>query len=191
MGAALRGWKVHSHDLGEVTTALIKTFPIVVLDMLVEQAKDNHGAVWMLFQGIRDNRACPLDAIPDDAWMSWAAEKPETRYELLARVMRFSNAGDEDHANGWSPVATKLIEVASDPVPVLNTFLQRFRPNGCSGSLADTLATRMPLIEALKHHPKPEVAAWAEEHAPTFSAYIDHQRVQEAAEDRARDQTFE
>lgn len=188
MGEALRGWKVHSRDLGEVITALTKTFPIVVLDMLVEQATDDHGA---LFQGSRDNRACPLDSMPDEAWMSWAAEKPETRYELLARVMRFSSAGEEDHANGWSPVATRLIEVAPDPVPVLNTFLQRFTPNGWSGSLADTLATRMPLIETLKHHPKREIAAWAEEHAPAFSAYIDRQRAQEAAEHRDRDQTFE
>ena len=189
--AAVASWKVSTRDLGEIITALTKTFPVVVLDLLVEQATGGDGAGRMLFRDIRSNRTCPLDLIPDDAWMMWAAQQPETRYELLARVMRFSNAGDEDHANGWSPAATRLIDVAPEPVKVLDTFLQRFRPNGWSGSLADTLATRMPLIETLKRHPKAEIAAWADMQAQTFAAYIDRQRVDEAAKDRARDQSFE
>lgn len=191
MVAALRERKLYSRDAGDVTTALIKTVPTVVLDMLLEQATDDHGTVRMLFQEMRDGRACPLDSMPDDVWMSWAAEKPETRYELLARVVRFSSAGDEEHANGWSSVATRLIAVASDPILVLNTFLRRFTPNSWSGSLADTLGSRMPLIETLKHHSKWEIAAWAEEHAPAFSAYIDRQRAHEASEAKGRDQTFE
>ncbi|MBT9486998.1 MAG: hypothetical protein IV093_05750 [Rubrivivax sp.] len=189
--SAIRSWKVYASDLGEVITALTKTFPAVTLDILVEQAVGDEGTGRTVFQDIRSDRACPLDHIPDDVWMAWAAQKPETRYELLARVMRFSNAGDEDHATGWSSAAMRLIEVAPEPERILDTFLQRFRPNGWSGSLADTLATRTPLIEALKHHSKPEVAAWANEHAPAFAAHIDRERAREAAEDRARDQTFE
>jgi hypothetical protein len=187
----IRMWNVHAWDLSEIITALTQTSPVVILDILVEQAAGADGIGWSVFQDIRNERACPLDHIADDVWMAWAAKQPETRYELLARVMRFSNAGDEDHAKGWSSAAVRLIEVAPKPEKVLDTFLQRFTPNGWIGSLADTLATRMPLIEALKHHSKPEVAAWADEHAPAFAAHIDRERVREAAEDRARDQTFE
>jgi hypothetical protein len=133
----------------------------------------------------------PLDLMTDDVWMGWAAQKAETRYELLARVIRFSITGDEDHANGWSPAALKLIDVAPEPVKVLDKFLRRFRPNGWSGSLADTLATRMPLIEALKKHDKPEIVAWANTHAPEYATYIEKTRAHEAAESRQRDQTFE
>ena len=189
--SAMRSWKVYASDLGEVITALTKSFPTIILDMLVEQTVGDDGTGRTIFQDIRSDRACPLDHISDDVWMAWAALKPETRYGLLARVMRFSNAGDEDHAKGWSSAATRLIEVAPEPEKILDTFLQRFRPNGWSGSLADTLETRTPLIEALKHHSKPEVAAWANEHAPAFAAQIDRERVREAAEDRACDQTFE
>ncbi len=189
--AAVASWKVSTRDLGEIITALTKTFPVVVLDLLVEQVTGADGAGRILFRDIRSNRACPLDRIPDDVWMVWASQKPETRYELLARVMRFSKAGDEDHSEGWSPAATRLIDVAPEPVSVLDTFLQRFRPNGWSGSLADTLATRMPLIETLKLHPKVEIAAWAVMQAPAFAVYIDRERADEAARDRTRDQSFE
>ncbi|MDP2680427.1 MAG: hypothetical protein Q8O85_17145 [Rhodoferax sp.] len=123
--------------------------------------------------------------------MAWAAKKPETRYELLARAMRFSHAGDEDHAKGWSSAAKRLIEVAPEPVRVLDTFLLRFSPNSWSGSLADILATRMPLIEALKQHSKAEIADWANAHAPAFAASVDRQRDHEAADHRKRDQAFE
>jgi hypothetical protein len=187
----IRRWNVYAWDLSNTITALTKTSPVVILDMLVEQAAGADGTGRRVFQDIRSERACPLDHIADDVWMAWAAKKPETRYELLAQVMRFSNAGDEDHAKGWSSAAMRLIEVAPEPKKILDTFLQRFRPNGWSGSLADTLATRTPLLEALKHHSKPEVAAWANEHAPAFAAHVDRERAREAAEDRARDQTFE
>lgn len=189
--AALKGWKVYELDVSEVITALTKAFPVVVLDMLVEQMVGEDSFGQTIFQDIRSNRTCPLDLLTDDVWMAWASRQPETRYELLARVMRFSTTSDDDHANGWSPAALRLIEVAPEPVKVLDTFLERFRPNGWSGSLADILASRMPLIDTLKQHSNPAIAAWANQHAPTYAAYIETQRDCEAAEDRVRDQAFE
>lgn len=189
--SAFRHWKVYALDYGAIITALTKTFPIVVLDLLVEQAVCADGTGWTVFQDLRSNRPCPLDAIGHKVWIAWAAQKPESRYEILAQVIRFSNAGDEEHATGWSPAATKLIEAAPEPVKVLNKFLHRFMPTGWSGSLADTLTSRGPLIEVLKQHPKAEIATWASEHAPEFTACIERQRAIEASEYNARDQAFE
>jgi hypothetical protein len=188
---ALRGWKINALDLGEIITALTKKFPRIVLDIFVEQEIGKGRIGGSLFKDRSGARGSPLDAVPEDAWMAWAAEKPETRYELLARVMRFSGAGDGKHTISWSPAATKLIEVAPEPRKVLDAFLQRFRPNGWSGSLADTLATMTPLIEILKDHPKAEIATWANERAPAFAASIEQERALEAAEHRAHDQAFE
>jgi hypothetical protein len=188
--AALKSWKIHAHDLVDIISALAKNFPRVVLDTFVEGEIGKGGIGRSLF---RDTgaRSSPLDAIPEDAWLPWAAEKPETRHELLARVMRFSSAGDGKQTIRWSPAATKLIEVAPEPRKVLDVFLQRFRPNGWSGSLADTLATMTPLIESLKEHAKAEIATWADERAPAFAASIEQERALEADEYRARDQAFE
>lgn len=147
--AAIGDWNIHAWDVVDVITALTKAFPVVVLDTFVEEAV-GIGPGRTVFQSIDCNRACPLALVPDDVWMAWAAKRPDTRFELLARVMRFSNPSADDHAKGWSPPAMTLIEVAPDPVKVLDTFFRRFTPSGWSGSLADTLATRLPLIEILK-----------------------------------------
>jgi hypothetical protein len=189
--AAIGSWKVYAWDLTEIVTALTKTFPLAVLDMLVEQGASADGVGHTFFGDMRSNGTCPLDFIPTDVWIPWAAQKPETRYEFLAQAMRFSNADEEEHAKGWSPAAMRLIEVAPEPGKVLTTFLRRFRPNGWSGSLADTLATRMPLIEDLKLHSRSEVVAWADKHAPVWARHVERERANESAEDRIRDQTFE
>lgn len=189
--AAFKSRKIFALDLGEIITALTKTFPRIVLDIFVDQEIGKGRIGGSIFKDMIGARASPLDAIPEDVWMAWAAEKPETRYELLARVMRFSGARDGKHPIGWSPAATKLIEVAPDSRKVLDALLQRFRPNSWGGSLADTLAAMTPLIETLKEHPKPEIAAWANERAPAFAADIERERAQEAVENSARDQTFE
>jgi hypothetical protein len=187
----LGSWSIHARDVVDIITALATKFPVVVLDILVEHASGKDGNGRWLFKNIRGNRACPLDVVTDDVWMAWAAKKPETRYQLLAQVLRFSDAGDDHHVKDWSPAAMRLINVAPEPRTVLDAFLQRFQPNGWSGSLADTLATRMQLIETLKQHSRPEVAAWANEKAPLFAAQIDRERASEAAENRIRDQSFE
>ncbi|CAG0934837.1 hypothetical protein RHDC3_03100 [Rhodocyclaceae bacterium] len=188
---AIGSRKVYAWDWTVIVTALAKTFPLAVLETLVEQGVSEEGVRQTLFQDMRSDGACPLDVIPSDVWLAWAAQKPATRYELLARAMRFSNADDEEHSNGWSPAAMRLIEVAPEPSKVLTTFLRRFRPNGWSGSLADTLASRMPLIEGLKLHAKAEIAAWADQHASVFARYIERERANESAQDRARDEAFE
>ena len=189
--AAFKSRKIFALDLGEIITALTKTFPRIVLDIFVDHEIGKGRIGGSIFKDMIGARASPLDAIPENVWMAWAAEKPETRYELLAGVVRFSSAGDGKLPIGWSAAATKLIEVGPEPRKVLDTFLQRFRPNGWSGSLADTLAAMTPLIETLKEHPRADIAAWANERAPTFAAHIEQERAQEATENRARDQTFE
>ena len=105
--------------------------------------------------------------------------------------MRYAKAHDENHASDWSTSALNLIDAAPEPSKVLDIFFRRFRPNGWSGSLADALATRAPLINELKNHQRPEVIAWANVHARIFADSISRQRAAETEEARSRDETFE
>ncbi len=189
--AAVEAWKVHASDIGDIVTALAKVFPLVVLDILVEAAAREEGEGRLIFVDMRQNRECALDHVPEETWVQWAAQRPETRHELLAHVIRFSNAGDDEPANGWSPAALRLIEVAHDPDKVLDAFLRRFHPRGWTGSLADALATRSLLIEELKLHRNPAVVAWANQAARLFAAQVAQQRRSEAEEHRVRNQSFE
>ncbi|PTQ78668.1 hypothetical protein C8R21_1412 [Nitrosospira multiformis] len=187
---AIRNHKVFAWDLDKTINALTKTFPLTVLDVLVEQAMDDYGLT--IFQDMRSvNRSCPLDIVSDELLISWAARKPNSRYTCLARVVKFLNQGDEDDVGNWSASAEKLIEVAPEPSKVLDVFLNRFGCQGRGSSLAATLVSRIPLIESLVQHSNSEIATWAERNAPSYAAMIERQRATETAEDRARDEKFE
>ena len=64
-------------------------------------------------------------------------------------------------------------------------------PMGWSGSRADIMATRVPLIEALAKSEKPQIAAWAEENGPKFVEIVAKERKFEAARDRRSYESFE
>jgi hypothetical protein len=187
----VRAHKVYAWDIGEVLEALMKTSPIAVLDILVEQAAEDENIGRTMFQDVRSNRSCPLESVSPDVWLSWAAVKPETRYAYLAEVVRFSTGNDDDAATQWSPAASKLIDAAPDPTKVLDVLLARFEPRSWSGSRADIMASRGPMIDALISHPRPEVAAWAKANVEAFKANVTRERGWEAARDRSRHEAFE
>lgn len=186
---AVSGWKRHPWEYPETIAALTKTFPIAILDTLLEHAAGEKCA-GVVHDLVRYGRN-PFKEIAEETWLQWAATKPERRYELLARVIPFSRLGEDDPATGWSPSALRLIEKAPNPVPVLNTFLRRFYPGSWHGSLAQILSTRLPLIDELRQHPNPTIAGWAIEAAAKFTAEVERERADERAESDARNSTFE
>jgi hypothetical protein len=188
----IKNHRVYALDVDDVIEALTKTFPTAALDIFVERAEtDEYMSARSIFRDLRDSRACPLQSLPDQVWMEWAEGKPQSRYVRLAEVVRFSNANDDDKAVRWSSAAEKIISAAPEPSKVLDVFLDRFWPMSYSGSQADILATRMPMIEELLHHSRPEVAAWARENAPKFADSIARVCEREAEQDTKRDERFE
>jgi hypothetical protein len=188
----IKNHRVYAWDVDDVIEALMKTFPTVALDIFVEcDETDEYMSAWSIFRDVRGNRACPLQSLPDQVWMEWAEAKPQSRYVRLANVVKFSDASDDDKAVRWSSAAEKIISATPESSKVLDVFLDRFWPMSYSGSQADILATRMPMIEALLHHSRPEVAAWARENAPKFADSIARVREREAEQDRKRDERFE
>jgi hypothetical protein len=74
---------------------------------------------------------------------------------------------------------------------VLDIFMERFQPMSWSGSRADIMASRIPLIEALATHERPEVSEWSQKALPAFEAAVEKAREHEAARDKERDERFE
>lgn len=184
-------YRISEWEASEVVTALASTVPEAVLDLLVEKARDNPRMGTTLIESMADHRVCPVDAMADTVWIAWAAQRPKTRFELLARTVRYADADGPDQAQGWSRVARQLIDLAPEPIQVLNAFYQRFQPTRFSGSFAENLAGRLSLIHALDGHANADIADWAAAHGPALAAIIEEHLTREAAENLARDQTFE
>lgn len=190
--AAVNSYRISAWDINDIIEGLAKTCPVAVLDILVEQAKDAQGASRAIFRDIRENRRCALQCVPDEVALAWAAAKPDSRYIALAGVVKYSDANDDEKSLHWSVMAEKIMSAAPDPATVLDVFLDRFPPTGgWSGSLAGIMASRIPLIELLAQHTRPEVAAWATANLPKFTNSVERRRAGEAAQDRRRDERFE
>ncbi len=189
---AIKSYSVNPWDVSGVIEGLMKAIPHAALDIFVERdGEDEDLSSRWIFRDVREGRACPLQSVPEQVWLEWAKAKPETRYVRLAEVVKYSDAVDDDKAKCWSAAAEKIISAAPEPASVLDVFLERFSPMSWSGSRAEIMATRLPMIEALMQHSRPEVVQWARAHAVTFAADVGRERTDEARRDRSRDERFE
>ena len=72
----------------------------------------------------------------------------------------------------WTPAAKRLMHEAPEPLAVLREFAGRFHPSGWSGSLADILADRMPLLAQLTGDPDERISKWTMEAMPRLQEDI-------------------
>lgn len=188
---SIRSNELYAWDVGEILKALTDVSPRAVLDVLVDNGDEEDGASRSLLRDLREDRGSPLDNLDPDFWSIWAAERANSRYLQLAQVLRFSANNEDERSKEWSPEALRLINEAPEPTKVLDAFRRRFFPMSWSGSRADILASRMPLLDALLTHGNSEVVEWARTNGPAFADLVEEERLREARQDRARDEAFE
>ena len=80
---------------------------------------------------------------------------------------------------------------APDPLAVVQQFVRRFRPSMWSGSMVSILEGRQPLLEALKNHRDPMVAAFVTARIGDLKKEVEEWRKEETARDQQRDERFE
>jgi len=199
---AIDTYKVSPWDYTELVTEIAGRFPTVALEEFVERGGAAEGRRG-LFGSFRAHRPCPLRKIDDGLLLAWAHEKPETRFAALAgSVLGWRSAKgeqdpdasyDDDDVSGlkWTPAALRLIDEAPDPVAVLEEFGERFHPSGWSGSLAEILAGRQPLLEVLANDADKRIANWAKAASSKLAEETERCRQWEAEHDRGRDERFE
>jgi hypothetical protein len=195
---SINAYKVSASDYGELVGSLAALFPRVVLDVLVDRGTNPVGNRREIFRSFREDHACALDNISDEIIFGWVDENASRRYPMIAEVIRpwrrmdgSSNEEEEAASVQWTTTADRLIRDAPDPVIVLNKLFARLHPTSWSGSLADILASRLPLIERLLENSDSRISEWANSAAGTLRAEISRQREFEAKETRAHDETFE
>lgn len=189
---------INAWDYGKLVHLLATNFPRAVLDVLVEYDTDEeYGYRRSMFKMFRERQACPIAAIDEGELVAWAAEKPESRFPKLAEAMRpwkpvsIEDPSREDPDVEWAPAALRLVAAAHDPIQVLEIFYDKLAPSSWSGSRADIMARRLPLIAMLKGDPNPAIAAWATKTEPRLEKRIEQEREWEASLDRERDERFE
>ena len=193
---------VYGWHYTNLISVLGRLFPRAILDVLVERDKPEPPWPWHIYGLFRENDSCPLEAIDDATLLDWAREKPATRFLQLAAIVRPwevahsedtppIDVNEETSPLTWRPVAISLVREAPDSLAVLSEFMDLFRSSGGSGSSADILSKRLPLLEQLQDDPDPDIAGWVGKFIEEFKAEIESRRQWEADRDRERDERFE
>ena len=156
---ALRNYGSRASDFKKLACALFKHHPISALDAFLGDGAtaDRSPALWRLSM----TRESPVNCANDDALLAWAEVDPTTRIPLLAAEIRI-HAKSVDGGLTWSPIAARLLDIATDKTPVLNAMSLHFRLSGWMGSLADALRPYVEMAEQLARSPDGVVALWAE-----------------------------
>jgi len=91
----------------------------------------------------------------------------------------------------WTTTAMRLMNEAPDPGEIVQIFRYRLHPSGWSGSLADILTRRVPLLEYLTNDPNQRIAKSAQEAVASLKQEIDAERERERQRHRTENERFE
>jgi len=130
-------------QLDELFKAILTLHPLVALDCWLGGSPADRSLQDMHFFDIEDRN--PLSKVPTPILLEWAQRDPDTRLSTLAGVI--PALVNEDNATAWSETALALLSAAPDRTAVLRGLADQLHPSGWSGSLADILEQRRPLIQ--------------------------------------------
>lgn len=171
--------------------ALLERQPAVVLDALFGGDEDDHWVGFNLFRSLGDLRGTPLDMISCEDLIGWCDRDGEQRYPLMASFITFAGGPEENGPSVWSEHAKALLAHAPNPRPVLEVFIERFRPMSWSGSRAALMEANAQLLDSLETDVLSRIMPFVTEAKARLSQEVAQMRQQETNEDRARDERFE
>ena len=169
-------------------------FPRVALELVC--IPDKNGTLYRASHLVSDpySERCEtaLGLVPTEVLIDWCNEKPETRYAFAAGACKlFEKQDDKKSPLAISGTATALFASAPEKSAVLTEFVNRFRPSSWSGSRADILEIRLPLLDQLTvsgHEAfSSEIAAAKAE----LQNWIDLERAREKEDEKSRNSSFE
>lgn len=193
--AALEDYRTHGDDYGDLAGTLFKLQPLVALEaFLSKPSPKRHFGFRARFVA---RHGPVVQCAPNDVLLEWVSAAPDTRAARLAQEINiFASKRDVEvllepstdaGSVGLSPLATRLLELAPDKAAVLQGFGKHFHPTHWVGSLAQTLAPHIRLLEGLVSHPDSVVATWAQQVLATIQRRIREDRTR----DFMREQSFE
>lgn len=190
--AACSNLETRASSFFDVLTALIGVQPGVVLSSLLEGDDNTKKKNMRLIQTITRQRESPFEKIDVDAVLNWCSVGPGTRYEAVARVVKYAEQGGESGPRYWTSLASQLMARAPDRAAVLAAFAERFRPtSGWNSSLVPILERHFKLLDALDSAGDEPFAASIALQRKNLSIAIEEQKKLEQSIQRRRDETFE
>ena len=173
--------------------------PAIFLDVFLGSRFEHQGMIGRIFDSPSwhenlGHRYNSLGLIENDLLLNWCEAEPEYRYTALAGAMQPycctpNETGQPDLS--WSQLALELLSKAPRIDDILGAFMSVFSPQSCTGSRADMIDQRLPLLHSLEQHLNPVVSTWASTKYTELTRYVVDLRVKEEQGYGAMSQRFE
>lgn len=182
---------LYRFDLTETLAALFNTHPKLALDILVSDDPDEGSAYCRRRALAGGVRSSALSKVPIETLISWCTEGGPERWSSVALILPAFASGEDGARLKWSENVLTLLTRAPKPINVAESLVALIEPMSWSGSRAEAIRQRLPLLEDLAHVLGPEhaeqVALWRSQITKT----MDREARRELDEHRARDERFE
>lgn len=169
-------------------------FPRQTLDTICQPDEngDYSTAYVLVTDTFSERRESALSKIPAEVLIEWCDLSPEARYPFAAATCKLFEKLDSEGGNlVISETAISLLRHAPGKITVVRKFIERFRPRSWSGSLADILEHRVPLLRQLRVEGDDEIADAISKAEVEMRRWIDAERKREEDDERRDAGSFE
>jgi hypothetical protein len=187
------------YDYPRLMNALATCQPGIFLDIFIGSLSSHREEIGNFFDSASwyddlDYRHNSLDLIDHEVLLDWCEHDSDHRFSALAQAVQLCCPKPDQNGRpelAWSPIALELLSRAPKIHDVLISFSSVFFPRSYTGSRADMINGRLPLLDTLEQHLNPDVATWASEKRIELINYVANLRTKEKQAKDAMFQNFE
>lgn len=187
----LEDYSLSRYDMTEMLAALFEVQPRAALEILVGDDTDE-GDTYIRRRGLAGGRhSSALSRVPIEVLVAWCEEGDSARWTHVAPLLPAFEPRADGEGMQWSEKVLMLLKRAPQPIAVAGSLVELIEPMSWSGSRAEAIKQRLPLLDGLALALGPEhveqIAVWRNQITKT----MEREARRELEEHRARDERFE
>ena len=186
---AMDEYSLHQYEIDDTLEALFASQPRAALDEFLDIDRDRIRFRLRNIQG--DHGRDILHRVSNGVLIEWCQCGSPNRWISVAEIVQPFARVSEGDAIGWSEAALALLQSAPDPLLVASILIKRIPPTNWSGSRAEIIRKRLPLLDNLAQSIGPgaeqTIGIWRENLMTT----LERERAFEREEDRNAHGRFE
>jgi hypothetical protein len=190
---AIAEYTISRYDFAETLKSLFSVQPILALDALVGDVEsEDRNAIYARRNALAGGRrSSALLGVSEDALLAWCRAGAPDRWVLVAPLVPAFDTPEPEAPLEWSSQVKALISNAPVPVEVAGAIVDTLLPMSWSGSRAEIIRQRLPLLDQLEEllgsgH-KAEVVVWRR----NITEVMEREARRELEEHRSRNERFE
>lgn len=190
--------RIYAFRQGRLLKAFFKYQPLMTLDAIYQPDKDGFYNTTTRLAGNRadNHQAPPIRAASDESILEWCDRSPSDRYLFAAEVCGPFDKFESQESEGGkvvslSELAKQIFSRSTDKRAVLKIYLDDFVPTSWSGSRAEIIRRRLPLIDELNPEKNNFLSEVIAQEKTEFEKIIASEEEQEAKRERERTNRFE